>query len=790
MPTLVEMEVEASVDEDFPSNASETLLLDESTFLGEPGVDDQRSAGIEPKGRNRGSSNQTSGNVGNQNDATFDDSVTILSRTLLSDGESRVEQDDERTVDMNKQDDSITLLDDRSQAKDVAGNRGDESMILTIDRERNPPGDESTILSIDLVPRGGVAEMDIEQNRTGEPTRRNHPHISGTLEAGPYERAYRSNYEVYVKGKIQDFKQRFPGRLRDYRSMSVEEKAGEQQDVVALLTRLGISRGANTQPNDHGQALRLGRKASQADQTPPSRLYGATQDDTMSPLHSPQFRSSKRSEESCGLNSQSSKAQAGLNSQSSKAQADDFFQGNKSAILLSPVQTLGSPQFLHNDENSAGFDDDMGHMSSESVELVRGDQSVSSASHLYESPERSQIKTQKRLATTSGKRGAGLARWKYNEDFVPPVCDGNSGSGSEVEPSSHHDILSFPSPSSNPGDVFVASQSPISPRLTYCSSDDDDAPPSDGGRFVEEVPNYRRASVETIESMDTPGMSQHLMKSKSKSRHLREIPANVNLKDGVTFHLDKLSVKRTELVKVRGAKNKQRTRRRLVSFPDPLSSYGSRERERLQTVLDWIKEYESEMEDEECIPSGAIFSLSETQIIDVTLKLLLEGPDDQQERRDSAPEGTLVGQTVIVGRDKEDLVRWESALREGTGYSVLNHATLPLTERIRASAAEKAALYDVVLTTFDSLKSADTAIPVDSLGHAITKNVGSDDGWYSSRTASQSCSGPQRTKQLSVLHRVKFRRCIFVDILGRKCFLAKGGTNRASAAVALHGDSR
>jgi hypothetical protein len=773
------------------SDASETLLVDESTVLGEPGVDDQRAVGIEPQGRNIGSKNKTSGisspNVGNQNDATFDDSVTILSRTLLSDGESCVERDDERTVERNKQDDSVTLLDDRSQAKDMAGKRGDESVILTIDRERNPPGDESTILSIDLVHRGGVDEMDIEQNRKEEHTRRKHNHSNGTIEVGPCERAYRSNYEAYVKDKIQDFKQRFPGRLRDYRSMSVAEKADEGQNVVALLTRLRISKGWNTQPNDD---VRLGRKASQADQSPPTRLYGATQDDTMSPLHSPQFRSSTRSEASCGLKSQSSKARAGLNSQSSQARADDFFQGDKLAILLSPVQAQGSPQFLHNDENSAGFDDGMGHMSSESVELVRRDQSVSSSSHLYESPEQSQIRAQKRLATTSGKRGAGLARCKYNEEFIPPVYNEHSGSGSEVEPSSHHDILSFPSPSSNPGDVFVASQSPISPRLTYDSSDDDDASPSDRDRFVEEVRNYRRASVETIESMDTPGMSQHLMKLKSKSRHLREIPANVNLKDGVTFHLDKLPVKRTELVRVRGAKNKQRARRRLVSFPDPLSSYGSRERERLQTVLDWIKEYESEMEDDELIPSGAIFSLSGTQIIDITLKLLLDGPDDQQERRDSAPEGTLVGQTVIVGRDKEDLARWESALREGTGYSVLNHAILPLTERIRASAAEKAALYDVVLTTFDSMKSADTAIPLDSLGHAITKNVGRDDGWYSSRTASQSCSGPQRTKQLSVLHRVKFRRVIFVDILGRKCFLAKGGTNRASAAVALHGDSR
>ena len=42
---------------------------------------------------------------------------------------------------------------------------------------------------------------------------------------------------------------------------------------------------------------------------------------------------------------------------------------------------------------------------------------------------------------------------------------------------------------------------------------------------------------------------------------------------------------------------------------------------------------------------------------------------------------------------------------------------------------------------------------------------------------------------MSVLHRIEFKRIIVVDNLGRKCYLAKGGTARAAASIALSSSS-
>jgi hypothetical protein len=173
--------------------------------------------------------------------------------------------------------------------------------------------------------------------------------------------------------------------------------------------------------------------------------------------------------------------------------------------------------------------------------------------------------------------------------------------------------------------------------------------------------------------------------------------------------------------------------------------------------------------------------------IDLSLKLFLNDNELVDRTNTSA---SLQGQTIIVVRTKEDTAKWESSLRESTGCSVFNHATLPLSERIRASLAEKATMFDIILTTYDALKSPDTAIPVDDSGRALLTTVGTEKGWFSSRTASQHDCGPQTCKKLSVLHRVNFKRVVYVDFLGRKSFLAKEGTARASAAVALLGDSR
>ena len=47
-----------------------------------------------------------------------------------------------------------------------------------------------------------------------------------------------------------------------------------------------------------------------------------------------------------------------------------------------------------------------------------------------------------------------------------------------------------------------------------------------------------------------------------------------------------------------------------------------------------------------------------------------------------------------------------------------------------------------------------------------------------------------RVEKLSILHKLDWRRIVLVDDLGRKSYLAKAGTMRAKAAIALNAASR
>lgn len=242
----------------------------------------------------------------------------------------------------------------------------------------------------------------------------------------------------------------------------------------------------------------------------------------------------------------------------------------------------------------------------------------------------------------------------------------------------------------------------------------------------------------------------------------------------------------------KGSKGRRKGSRvkRFINFPDPFVRYSKRHRRVLKDLFAWICDSEKESGGEESgSPSSCvIFSLTEEKIVDLTLKVLLADAEMDDSRRHQEPDSLLEGNTIIVVRAKQDLSKWESALREGTGCSVLNHATLPLSERVRSSTAEKAVKYDVVLTTYDALKSPDVAIQVDSMGYAIAKQAAPNGGeWFSS---ANSDDAPRLCKQLSVLHRITFNRTIFTDDLGRKSFLVKPGTTRAVAFNALRADSR
>jgi hypothetical protein len=641
----------------------------------------------------------------------------------------------------------------------------------------------------------------------------------------PRRDEYNEKYQHYVKTTISKFHSKFQGKLRDYRIMSLEEKTQGQQNVLALLTRLGVSKndfGSNsmvaTSPSVHAQS------SFKSPVSTSRRLI----DDSLSPMFSPNPEESGRDNlvvPSVRLSGE----QNNENEQNSVHLNQSKYQCEKSELLLSmdDGDVSGVDPYHRNEEKlehsvdkqdpSRNDDDDDFEFpvnndedditSNGSMELVRkaalDDTHYSDKRLSCMTPER---KIRKRGASSSGKRGEDLRRSRLNEQEDQYAHLGHQR-GDEVEISARFGRLSIsPSLSTPPKDLFITSQSPISPRLTYHSPDNKESDDYSDKNYMKRISlgrdsnecrgsnrrDSRRNSNVSNDSLATYTPPLRYRSEKEKRRAFREVPVNVVLKKGATFHLEKIAVKRTERISSKSATLKGR---RLVNFPDPLVRYGSRRRRALKEMYSCVRRAELDYEEGRCIiPAvGAFFSLSEQQIIDVSLKLFLSDyAEKSQETKPQNSQSTLAlkGNTLVVVRTKDDTANWESALREGTGCAVLNHSSLPLSERIRASTSEMACLYDVVLTTYDAMKSPDITIPVTNAGRAILTKSDNDGGWNSSRNASQQEHNKrQQTKKLSVLHRIQFKRIIFVDTLGRKCYTAKSGTTRAAASVALSSSS-
>jgi hypothetical protein len=625
----------------------------------------------------------------------------------------------------------------------------------------------------------------------------------------PNQDLYREKYQDFVNSTIADFQNKHPGKLRDYRLMAVEEKEQAQRYLLDLLSRLGITRGmsggngevsmresqshrhnTSDRHDSHGQ-LHHGLEETVLSISPQiSRKHTVSFHHDVSFLMEQHSPSGDHDESYMGAD----KSELLL----SPGDPGDFQKdADKSALLLSPggfQQEEQHQQSMEHSDTSFGFQNDrMDDSGEESVEVVRADKSISSYSNSYDSPEHNRPNPHKRLASSSGKRGADMVRQRLSQESTPSLTDPRRDSNSEIDISSHMHRLSI-----SPPDLFEASQSPIPPRLTYGSSDDETDESFDNCRRATGNSQRRgtraRESDVTIDTVESGYKRSDQGDNNSKRRAMREIPVNVKLAPGATFHLDKLHVTRTEMERTEKSSKKKGIRsrvRRMVNFPDPLVHYSKRHRRVLKDIFEWIDESEEQSRgDEDGPPAGCIiFSLTYKKIVDLALKVLLKDPSANDRSIDQhSDSNNLRGQTIIVVRTKEDLSKWETALREGTGCSVMNHATLSLSERVRASTAEKAARYDVVLTTFDALKSPDIAIPVSELGHAIVSKPVSNDGWYSKNSWDN--TAPRTCKQLSVLHHIEFKRIVFTDVLGRKSFLAKHGTARAAAALALRGDGR
>jgi len=245
------------------------------------------------------------------------------------------------------------------------------------------------------------------------------------------------------------------------------------------------------------------------------------------------------------------------------------------------------------------------------------------------------------------------------------------------------------------------------------------------------------------------------------------------------------------------------------SFKDPISDFPSRVAARLNAGLNFLVDKEGDAarcaseedaEDERGNSSAVLLSMTVRQIVCVTSKLLLQTIKSTRRhqrsknrlsstRRRYTPTASnappkvddyLAGGTLIVLRGKEDIGQWEVALREYTSLSCFNHAGMQSMLRKLPNTAGKCAGFDVVLTTYDAIKSKEVTVPVDSAGCAIlgsnasSNGKGGEDGWLTCRGGSGNTqsdggvSAPQKCHQLSALHRMSWFRVIFMDVLGRK----------------------
>ena len=403
MPTLVEVEVEVSADNDNHPNDSVTILGDETTTFGEE--EEQVAAKDDKCSRSQTEDNgigtkdrilsEPKVHENDKDEVYFDDSATILSVTFAR--ESFEKDGDSRYI--------IPKHHLESHSTRPSSNQEDNYLALRCKHSRTSDGNQCNSI------------------------------------LGSNEELYRSKFQLFVENTVREFKRNFPGKLHDYKLLSKEEKLREQQNVLALLARLGLSKGTSTHDS-------FGLEDRPFDR-PPSSMCRTGQVGALTPFDSPgfNFMSAKEETEEYSCNRRDSK--------------EDSKRFPLPVGLKMTVDTEEKQRFPASSEDK----------SSESVEIVRAATSFSSASNPFDSPMRLSTNLQKRLASTSGKRGADAFRWKYNEDFIPSIHENNLDLDPEILPS---EIREQSRDSSDREHFFCASQSPIEPRLTFESSDDEE----------------------------------------------------------------------------------------------------------------------------------------------------------------------------------------------------------------------------------------------------------------------------------------------------------------------------
>ena len=486
---------------------------------------------------------------------------------------------------------------------------------------------------------------------------------------------------------------------------------------------------------------------------------------------------------------------------------------------------------------------------SSSVEITRAARHVDNESDATatpppdrDDPYHQNNNNKKRYASTSGKRGADLVRLRRrreeNDDddddmvvFHPP----SSPSQFLVRAIDRLSVMD------DHRDIFSSSQSPIvaaaadtspftttteiyrSPATTnrhhhqmdhrrttsmesieadgisFQVGNDDDNNNSDGSSIscdrestmsTNPVPPHRGndydSLVETTMLLDTQQVHwdyDHTL--------VKNAPTDVRLRQGETIRYPKLTVPGRSRTRPTGSTIAPIGLTQ--SYPDPFRGYDDTVQRQLnQFYAKLIGPNRRSIRRRNC----AILSMAEQQVTDVVLKLHLDHgvmDDSTEHAHQNVP---FRGKTLIVTRSKDELDLWRRTFREGSGLSIVNHASMPLAQRKHPTLSAKLVHYDIVLSTYDAIKSPDMAIKVDTTtGLAIAHaDHTTSDGWYTTTTTATKQSQHNRSgdikgknqeicKALSAVHKLHWSRIILVDVLGRKGYLTKGDTTARLQAV-------
>lgn len=231
----------------------------------------------------------------------------------------------------------------------------------------------------------------------------------------------------------------------------------------------------------------------------------------------------------------------------------------------------------------------------------------------------------------------------------------------------------------------------------------------------------------------------------------------------------------------------------LTWLQEPFKEFGSRESDKMEVVAEWLNARDDI--DERDLPHRVIMlSLKLRQIISLTSHMLVQNGvhsicrSERHSSEHQPNENVRKAGTMIVARNKSDLEKWDIFLRERTSFTVLNHVELPSTERRRMALAVKASGYDIVLTTYDAIKSKEINLVINECGRAAAP-IESDGGWIDSKTYGGD-KFPQQCETLSQLHSLEWYRTIFIDSLGRQGYLTKPSTARSQASLRLNSERR